>query len=81
MSTRVGIRGIMDAVARRHGVSIIELTSDRQGRDAVGPRHLAMWLARRQGHSYRAIGAAFRRDHTSVLYAVGKMRKLQGDVA
>lgn len=74
MADPILIRGvIIPAVAAAAGITSREILSERRERRAVQARHAAMWLAREMsGYSYPAIGRAFRRDHTSVLYGVAR---------
>ena len=61
---------IMRAVAARYEVPIEELTGERTTRHVSRARHIAIWLALREGTRSRPeIGAAFNRDHTSVTHA------------
>lgn len=60
-------------ICREFGVTLCDLTSDRQGGGICRPRHEAMRRARAEGASYRLIGYAFRRNHTSVLQALKRM--------
>ena len=43
----------------------------------VAPRHMAMYLCRKEGYSYTAIAFYFKRkDHTTVIHAFKKIEKL-----
>ena len=61
---------IQAAVAAHFAISPLELVSRRRARRVARPRQIAMYLARElTPQSLPAIGRAFRRDHTTVLYA------------
>ena len=76
---QASIREIQETVASYYGLTVGELTSPGRTRQLCAPRHLAMFLAReRTAASLPELGRAFRRDHTSVLHAV---RKLRADLA
>ena len=66
------IHEIQRLVAERFGVSVLDLTGDRQGRAIYRPRQVAMWLARHfTPAAIRQIGRQFgNRDHTTVLHAI-----------
>jgi hypothetical protein len=66
-------------VADYYYLDVAELDCDRRGVDVVRPRQLAMTLAKRLTTlSYPQIGMAFGgRDHTTVMHAVRRVRKLQ----
>jgi chromosomal replication initiator protein len=68
---RPTIEAVAKAVAGRFGVSLRELRSGTRRAAVVGPRHLAMHLARiHTGRSYAAIGTYFgRRDPATVRHA------------
>jgi chromosomal replication initiation ATPase DnaA len=68
-------RGLLEdvqAIALRHAATVDELGSRSRLAHVVGARHEAMRLMRDRGLSYPAIGLLFERDHTSVMYAIGK---------
>jgi chromosomal replication initiator protein len=68
------IQSIQEMVARRFGVTTLDLISRRQGIAIARPRHLAMWIARYTTLcSLAEIGRAFGgRDHTTVLNAIAR---------
>lgn len=75
---------VIAAAAGAAGCSIGELTGSPRDRHIVAWRHAAMYLLNtRHGMSTPRIGDQFDyRDHTSVMYAVRKVRKaLNGDDA
>jgi hypothetical protein len=64
------IAAIQNEVASAYGLTVMDLLSPRRG-VALKARQEAMWWARRQtGASYPALGRAFDRDHSTVLYNV-----------
>jgi chromosomal replication initiator protein len=65
------IEAIAKAVAARFGVSLRELRSATRRAAVVGPRHLAIYLARiHTGRSFAAIGAYFGgRDPATIRHA------------
>ncbi|GGG30814.1 hypothetical protein GCM10010964_18400 [Caldovatus sediminis] len=66
------LRAIIAATAAAFGLPEAEIRSAR--RQGAPPRHVAMALARRlTGASLPAIGRAFGRDHSTVLYAVRRI--------
>lgn len=64
-------------VAKQYGIPLAAIYSRRRLREYVLPRHIAMYLATRAGYSLPQIAEHFcRQDHTSVLYARGKISRL-----
>jgi chromosomal replication initiator protein len=74
----VGIEQIMQVVAGAYDVKVADLQSKRKSKSIALPRQICMHLARRlTSLSLEEIGGHFGgRDHTTVLYADGKMRGL-----
>ena len=72
------IHAIQSVVARRFGVTIIDLLSRRRARAVARPRQVAMWLARKMTlNSLPEIGRAFaHRDHTTVMHAIAVIDRL-----
>jgi chromosomal replication initiation ATPase DnaA len=68
---RVSIKSIQMAVAEHYGLGLTEMLSARRTGAVVGPRQIAMYLAKiRTTASYPEIGRCFgNRDHTTVLHA------------
>lgn len=65
------ISAIQAVVADVWGVDLHGILSDRRGDHLTEPRHAAMYLAANlTRRSLADIGRAFRRDHTSVRYAI-----------
>ena len=75
ISRKQRIHMLIAEIARRHGVTYAEITSDGRFRYMTWPRHMAMLEIRRQyGLSYPHIGAIFGRDHASCVTAVHRMQ-------
>ena len=74
----VGIEQIMQVVAGAYNVKVADLQCKRKSKSIALPRQICMHLARRlTSLSLEEIGGHFGgRDHTTVLYADGKMRGL-----
>ena len=73
----IRIEDIQRAVMRRFGVRLADLQSKRRTKSIVLPRQVCMYLARKlTSHSLEEIGGYFGgRDHTTVLYAIEKIRQ------
>lgn len=68
---------IVHAVADHYKVDARDIMSDRRLEIVVIPRHVAMYLTKMlTPKSLPAIGLAFRRDHSSAHYAIGKIAAL-----
>ncbi|MDY3555783.1 helix-turn-helix domain-containing protein [Gemmata sp. JC717] len=73
------ISGIVERTAAAFGVTVKELLGASRLRGVMRPRQIAMYLARElTGLSLPRLGAAFGRDHTTVLHAC---RKVEAEVA
>jgi chromosomal replication initiation ATPase DnaA len=68
---------IIRRVAKAHGVKTCNLLSRSRRPRFVRARHAAMVECFVAGESYSEIGRQFRRDPSSVLYAVRKARVLR----
>jgi chromosomal replication initiator protein len=83
--TSVGcdVPAIIKRVAAAFGVTERELLGASRLRGVLRPRQVAMYLVRElTGLSLPRIGAAFARDHTTVLHACRKVEgELEGDAA
>jgi chromosomal replication initiator protein len=67
---------IAAVVARRLGLAPADLTGPSRRPDVVRARHLALYLSRElTGLSLPRIGAAFDRDHSTVLSAIRKLKR------
>ncbi len=71
---------VQSAVAWRFDMTVEKLLSKWRHRQVAHPRMVAMYLAREHTeHSYPILGRLFRRDHTTVLHGVRKVRKLRAE--
>ena len=78
MNNRPSIDTIKRLVAPAFGVSVCDLDSHRRDASTALGRHVAMFLAREMTlSSLPAIGRRFGdKDHTTVMYAVRRIRRL-----
>ena len=76
---QASIEEIQNTVSAYYKVRPTDLRSDKRSRTFSHPRQVAMYLCKRlTNHSYPVIGERFGgRDHTTVLYAVGKIQTKQ----
>lgn len=75
-SRRIDVAAIVKHVGAAFGVATKELLGSSRLRHILVPRQVAMWIAReRTGLSLPRIGAAFGRDHTTVLHACRKVEE------
>ena len=71
---RITCDAIKQAVADYYGIAAAELTAKRRSREVVIPRQVAMFLAREMTDlSLTQLGAAFQRDHATILHACDKV--------
>ncbi len=78
---RAAISGTATVVSRRaalaFGTTMNDVFSRKRHREAADARHAAMYVLRIQaGWHYSLIGRLFDRDHSSVVYAVQKVRQM-----
>ena len=70
----IKIEQIINEVARTYDVSEKDFISKRKTAELAKARQIAMYIARETTElSYKPIGEAFGKDHTTVLYAVKKV--------
>jgi len=70
---------ILTAVARYFGIKADDLKGKARHKQIVGPRQVAMYLLREDGHlSTPEVGRLLNRDHTTVLYG---MKQIANDIA
>ncbi len=70
----IKIEQIIGEVARTYDVSEKDIISKRKTAELAKARQIAMYIARETTElSYKPIGEAFGKDHTTVLYAVKKV--------
>jgi hypothetical protein len=72
---------IIRLVAKTYGVTATDVVSDRRTANVVRPRQIAMFLAKTlTQRSLPWIGRQFgNRDHTTVLHAVNKIKRLRDE--
>lgn len=72
---------IQAATARRFGIPLAEMFSDRRHREVSRPRQISMYLARElTPRSLPQIGYMHgRRDHTTVMHAIRTIERLRTD--
>ena len=69
------VEKVVKATSKVTGVSVNEIMSNRRQKELVQARHIAMFLAHETTTlSYVQIGAVMNKDHTSVIYAVNKIK-------
>jgi chromosomal replication initiation ATPase DnaA len=61
--------------AREHGVSIKDVIGSARFKSATAARWKACRRLRDKGLSYAQIGMKLNRDHTTVMYAIRRMRE------
>ena len=70
---------ILTAVARYFGINSDDLKGKARHKQIVGPRQVAMYLLREDGHlSTPEVGRLLNRDHTTVLHG---MKQIANDIA
>jgi len=60
------------AIKRIDGLDVFDPS---RSRDVAEARHVAMYVLHNRGFGPTIIGRAFDRDHTTVLYGVGKVKR------
>ncbi len=74
----VTLENIKRTVAAYYNIRLADLNSVRRTRTLARPRQIAMSIAKElTRHSYPEIGAAFGKDHTTVLHACRKVAELR----
>lgn len=75
----ISVADIMNFVTRKYDLEKGDLISDSRKNSIAQPRQIAMYLAKKMTTlSYVAIGKAFKRDHSTVIYAVDKIEEKCG---
>lgn len=70
------IEKLINDVANEFAISRKDIFSNKRDKDFILPRHVAMYLLKdRLGLSLNQIGKIFSKDHTTVIYAVEKVKK------
>ena len=68
---------ILQAVAKGYGVTVDDIMSNSRRSDIAEARQMSMCLfAEASGYEPERIGRIFRRNRTTVIYAICKMRDL-----
>ncbi len=77
----IPIDEIQRTVATFYKIAPMDLRSNKRSREFSYPRQIAMYLCKKlTNHSYPEIGEQFGgRDHTTVLYAVGRVNERQSE--
>ena len=76
----IKIDRIISEVAKTYNVTDTDILSNRKTANLVLARQVAMYIAREMTDlSYKAIGEAFNKDHTTVLYNVNKIEEFLRD--
>lgn len=80
---KLDVRAVQFFVAAKYGVSRSDMLSDRRTGKLVAPRQVATWLCYRIfPHSLSYLGIKFRRDHTTILHSIKKVKgRILGDSA
>lgn len=78
-----GWRAIVNEVARKHGIEPKVIVGLSRSKPVIAARHEAIYrIVTELGMSFPAIGAHFKRDHTTIMhsYRIYKKRLARGDV-
>ncbi len=68
------VAGIIESVARFHNLRSSDILGGRRTRTLTGPRHIAMYLARKHTHlSFPELGREFDRDQSTIQHGVKKI--------
>lgn len=74
---RMNVLRIQREVARFYEITLTDMLSSRRKREVCRPRQVAMYFAHKLlPISYPDLGRRFNRDHTTAIYAVGKVEEL-----
>lgn len=78
---RLTMREIIDEVAIKHGLSVLDIISERRERHVVIARHEAMWRCKNETiFSFPRIGKVLGgRDHSTVIHGVKMHQKRLGE--
>ncbi|WP_018963829.1 chromosomal replication initiator protein DnaA [Coprothermobacter platensis] len=78
-NSALNAQSIAEQVASYFNMTLEDLKSSKRNQDLVMPRQIAMYLIRQYTDmSYPEIAAFFnKKDHTTVMYAIGKIRDAQ----
>lgn len=72
------INSVIESTAKNYGIEISDLLGNRRQADLILPRHTVMYLLRKELNlSFPKIAEVMgKRDHTTIMYAYNKMKKL-----
>ena len=78
---RLTVARIIEAVAHTHSIRSADITGSRRTRSLTGPRHIAMYLARKHTSlSFPELGREFGgRDHSTVQHGFRKVKRAYED--
>jgi chromosomal replication initiation ATPase DnaA len=68
-------RGELEQIAKRYGLSLNDLKSRSRTAQRVAARAECFAHLQSKGFSLSQIGGAFNRDHTTVLWALGRTKR------
>lgn len=72
----LSVRQVIDRVRRFYGYSLEQMLGSSRGRELSSARHVAVYLAERlTGKQVSIIARAFNKDHTTILFAVKRIRQ------
>ncbi len=73
----ITVKSIQKTIADKYGTTVKKLKSKDNSHAVAMPRHIAMYLSRElTNQSFPDIGKKFGKDHSSVVYACNKVKKL-----
>ncbi|MCP4681185.1 MAG: chromosomal replication initiator protein DnaA [Desulfobacterales bacterium] len=77
---KISVRNIQKATTQYYNISLSDLLSNKKSRKFSYPRQVAMYLTRRLTDlSLKQVGEAFGdKDHSTVIYAVNRIKKDEG---
>lgn len=64
---------LISQIAREHGFTASDLIGPSRVREVCMARWRAMKVLRAKGRSLSSIGRTFNRDHSSVIYGIGRI--------
>lgn len=67
---------IIENAATLFVVSVDDIMGKSRAPRFADPRHIVMWMLRREGLSYPQIGRLFNRDHTTIMYGCRRVERM-----
>ena len=64
---------LISSIARQHGFTAADLIGPSRVPEVCTARYRAMKALRQKGRSLSSIGRTFNRDHSSVIYGLGRL--------